>query len=402
MTLSTIEPLLVIATAAVLSPILADLSGPLRVPDVVIQLLLGIVVGPQVLGLARPDSLVNDLSDMGLAFLMFLAGYELNLRRIRGQPLALATIGWWASVLLGLGSSFLLAGFGLVIDPLVVGLAFTTTALGTLLPILRDAAIAETGFGTLILAVGTVGEFFPIVAVAILLDDQHRLRTGVLLGLFVLLAAGTALLAARIRSRHLLRLMRRNLQSSAQLPVRVALLVILVLVVLAFQLGLDVLLGAFAAGIVVRRLVRGQDVETIGSKLEGIGFGFLIPVFFVVSGIRFGLRALVGSPVAILHLPLFFLLLLVVRGLPTLAVYRRHLGMAERQALGLFSATGLPLIVVITTVGLAEQRLVAANAAALVGAGMLSVLVCPLLGLARLRAATPPRARAATPNDPPG
>lgn len=180
-------------------------------------------------------------------------------------------------------------------------------------------------------------------------------------------------------------LLRRNLHSSAQLPVRVAILLILLLVYLAFELNLDVLLGAFSAGIVVRLFTAGEQSEVIGGKLEAIGFGFLVPIFFVVSGMKFDIHIFEREPWTLARIPLFVALFLVVRGVPVYALYRKVLTRAQRMPMALFSATGLPLVVVITGLAVSDGRMTRENAAALVAAGMVSVLVFPLTGLARLR-----------------
>jgi Kef-type K+ transport system membrane component KefB len=386
-TLTTVSTLVLIALVAVASPILSELTGRLNVPDVVIEILLGIIIGPAVLAIAHPDSVVTAFSDMGLSYLMFLAGFELDLARIRGRSLELAAIGWGISLALALLVAAALVTIGTVLDAVVVGLALTTTALGTLLPILRDAGLVEGRFGSRMMAIGSVGEFGPIVAVAIMLDHRNPIQTSLLLGLFVVVAVATTLVAARPHPPKIIRLLHRHLQSSAQLPVRVAVLFIFSLVYLAFRLGLDVLLGAFAAGIVIRLLVRGSDSDIVKDKLEAIGFGFLIPIFFIVSGMNFHLTALVSSPAALLRVPLFLVLFLVVRGTPALLLYRRDLPRHQRAPLALFSATALPLVVVITSIGVAEGRMRPVNAAALVGAGMLSVLIYPMAARALLRRA---------------
>jgi Kef-type K+ transport system membrane component KefB len=301
------------------------------------------------------------------------------------------------SFALALGFAFVLVSSGLALDTLIVGLALTTTALGTLLPIVADAGVLATGFGTYLVGIGTVGEFGPIVVVAVLLTGKDPRITAVLLVAFVAVAALSAVLATRVHPPRFVALLRRHLNSSSQLPVRVSVLLVLSLVYLAFELGLDVLLGAFAAGIVVRLLTKGDDSDVIKGKLEAIGFGFLIPIFFIVSGIHFDLHILVSRHSALLRLVLFLALMAVVRGLPALVLYRRELSLSERVPLALFSATGLPLIVVITTIGTTEGRMLPENAAALVGAGMLSVLLFPAIGLRRLRAAQRP---GALPDDP--
>lgn len=382
---STLSSLLVIAVVAVLAPALAYLLRRLRIPSVVIEIGLGIIVGPAVLGLAHTDEFINGFADLGLTFLMFLAGYEIELSRIKGKPLNRATTGWFISLVLGLALAYPLVTSGVVRSDLIVGLALTTTALGTLLPILSDSGDAETPFGTQVLAIGTVGEFLPVVAIAILLTSDRPLGTAMLLVLFVVIAVAAALVAARPRSPRVLTLLRTNLHTSAQLPVRVSVVLIILLVWIASRLGLDVLLGAFAAGVVVRLFSAGRDEETVRVKLEAIGFGFLIPIFFVVSGMRFDLEALVAEPASFVRLPLFLVLFLVVRGLPVFLLYRKDVPGPDRVPLALFSGTALPLVVVITSIGVQTQRMVPANAAALVGAGMLSVLIYPQLALAMRR-----------------
>ena len=382
-----IPTLVLVAAIAAVSPVIAELTRRIGIPDVVIEILLGIMVGPYVLKLAHPDSVVNGFSQMGLAFLMFLAGFELDLLRIRGRPLKLAAAGWVASVVLGLAFALAFVSVGLALDSVVLGLAFTTTALGTLLPVLRDAGVFDTDFGRYVMAVGTVGEFGPIVAVALLLTKQDPLVTGLLLVVFIATAVVASLLAIRRRPPRMVAMMRRNLNSSAQLPVRVSVLLILLLIYLAFELGLDVLLGAFAAGIVVRLFTAGEDSEVIRAKLEAIGFGFLVPIFFVVSGIHFDLHALIDKPTAFLRVPLFLVIFLVVRGAPVLFLYRKALTGVLRVPLAFFAGTGLPLIVVITSIGVSVGKMRPENAAALVAAGILSVVLYPLLGLRGLRRA---------------
>ena len=382
-----IPTLVLIAAIAVLAPFLADRLKRFNVPDVVLELGFGIIVGPFVLKLAHPDSVVSGLSDIGLAFLMFLAGYEIDLQKMRGKPLKLGALGWLLSVAIAISLASVLVRSGFALDTLIVGLALTTTALGTLLPMLRDAGVLDTPFGPYFLAAGTVGEFGPIVAVAILLTKKDPLITSVLLVLFVALAVGSALLATRSQPPPMVALLRRHLDSSAQLPVRVSVLFVFVLAYVAFKLGLDVLLGAFAAGVVVKLFTVGEDSTVIKGKLEAIGFGFLIPIFFVVSGMRFNLHVLISSPKDFLRIPLFLALFLVVRGIPAFVLYRSALPKEEHVPFALFSSTGLPLIVVITDLGVSQGRMIPENAAALVGAGMLSVLIFPMLGLNRLRRA---------------
>jgi Kef-type K+ transport system membrane component KefB len=379
---SAIPTLVLIGLAAVLAPIIAEgLRRFIAVPEVVIQILLGIMLGPYVLKLAHSNNIVSALSDFGLTYLMFLAGTELDLATMRRGHLGRAAGSWGISLVLALGVGVVLRASGLVLDHVVVALCLTTTALGTLLPILHDAGALRTPVGPSILSVGAVGEFGPIVAVAVLLTNRDPRLTFLLLAVFVAVAVVAALLAMQVQPPRFIALLRRHLYSTAQLPVRISVLLVILLVYLALKLSLDVLLGAFAAGVVVRLFIKGEDSEPITSKLEAIGFGFLIPIFFIESGINFDLHALIHMPKVLLLVPMFTIIFLFTRGLPTWVFFRGVLTKVEARTLAVLSATGLPIIVVITTLGVSEHRMKPQNAAALVAAGMLSVLVYPLVGL---------------------
>ena len=387
MTLATVSTLALIAIVAAIAPVLAECTGRLAIPGVVFEILLGIVVGPAVLGLAHPGSVITALESMGLSCLMFLAGFEIDLQLVRGRPLRLAATGWMISLGLALLVGVALTLAGAATDAIALGLALTTTALSTLLPILRDSGLSRGRLGTRVMAIGSVGEFGPVLVIAVFLTHRNPVTTALRLFVFVVAVVAAVMLAARPLSPRLLQFLRRHLHSSAQMPIRVAVFLIASLGLLAFRLGFSVLLGAFAAGIVVRLFVRGQDSEVVHGKLEAIGFGFLVPIFFVVSGMRLDVRALFATPGALLLVPLFLVLLVVVRGAPVLLLYRRDLPRRELAPLALLSATGLPLIVVITTLGVTLGNMRPVNAAALVAAGMLSVLLYPTLARGLLQRA---------------
>ena len=270
-----------------------------------IQIVFGILLGPYVLNLAHPNNIVTALADFGLTYLMFLAGTELDLSTMRQGHLGRAAGSWGTSLVLALAVGVFLHATGLVLDHVVVALCLTTTALGTLLPILHDAGVLRTPVGPSILSVGAIGEFGPIVAVAVLLTNRDPRLTFLLLALFVAVAVVAALLATQVHPPRFIALMRKHLHSTAQLPVRISVLLVILLVYLAEKLSLDVLLGAFAAGVVVRLFIKGEDSEPITSKLEAIGFGFLIPIFFIDSGIKFDLHALIHMPKVLLLVPMF-------------------------------------------------------------------------------------------------
>ncbi|HEX2361853.1 MAG TPA: cation:proton antiporter [Jiangellaceae bacterium] len=387
MTGATVGALVIVVAVAVVAPIVADrLHTWLAVPVVVAEILLGILVGPDVLGLVTETDVISALSDLGLAFLMFLAGYEIDFARIKGRPLRLSVVGWLSSLVLGVAIGVGLAGAD---TGLVVGLALTTTALGTILPILRDAGQAASPFGSRVLAVGAVGEFGPILAIAFAFSGDRPIHTTAVLLVFAIAGLLAAMVARRPRHPQLARLVTATLGTSAQLGVRICVFVVIGMFALAELLGLDPVLGAFVAGVVAHLFLAAgseHEEEAVVSRLEGIGFGFFIPLFFVVSGVRFDLDALVSDGQALLVLPVFLGMFLLVRGLPTWLLHRRELAGREPVALGLFAATALPLVVVITSIGVDEGALSPAIAASLVGSGMISVLLFPMLGLRLLPA----------------
>jgi Kef-type K+ transport system membrane component KefB len=394
-----VQSFFVITAVAVLAPMATALLR-LPLPAVVLEIGLGIVIGPQLLGWAQPDAVINFLSEVGMLFLFFLAGMEIEFHLIRGRPATLGAAGWALSVIIALTAAVGLAWSDQIQDPLYVGAALCTTAMGTLMPILRDSGTLDTRFGNFVLAAGAVGEFGPVILISILLTgDRGSVTSVVVLCLFLLLAAAAAFVALQFRPERVVRLLEATMHTSSQLPVRLAVVTLAALVFLSAELELDVVLGGFAAGIIVG-LVRDRDPHgALPVKLEAVGFGFFVPIFFVVSGIEFDAEALVESPGAMLRLPLFLALFLVARGVPALLLYRGALPQgADRWSLAFYSATQLPLVVAITSLALDAGRMRPENAAALVGAAMVSVLLFPVTAL-RIRgqgpgAATAPAVRA--------
>ena len=380
--------LFVVAAVAAAAPFVVDLPLRVRVPVVVVEIVLGIVVGPQVLGITHQDALIEFLGQFGLTFLFFMAGLEIDFDRIRGRPIELAGAGWAMSAVLGLLAAGVLHVTGIVVSELLVGVAVSTTALGALVPILRDSGALQTRFGGYVVAAGAVGEFGPIVLFSLLLTrDADRPVVALLLIAFTLIAIGGAVAGARLPERALHRLA-RTMHSTGQLPMRLALFIMLGLVYLARELDQELILGAFAAGIVVGLASRGAEAEPLKVKLEGMGFGFLIPIFFISSGLTFDLDAVLSTTGGLVRVPLFLALFLICRGAPALLLYRGALDRGRRISLAFFSATGLPIIVAITQLGVATGRMRSETAAALVAAGMLSVFAYPLLALRIERGAT--------------
>src|SRR5215207_3905068 len=379
------ESFLTVVAVGAIAALAAGLIGPrLTIPVVVLEIVLGILVGPELLGLAEPDDFLDFFSSLGLGMLFFFAGYEIDFERIRGDPLKLGALGWLLSLALAYSLGGLLSLTGLVLSLLFVGSALATTAIGTLIPILSDAGELRTRFGTYLLAAGAMGEFGPILLITFVFSTQSAIDNAAILLAFILIAVIAAVVGVRGVGRHWA-LFERTLETSGQLAVRVAVVAVFALASLASSLGLDLLLGGFVAGVIVRIALKGHEVAIFESKLTAVGYGFFIPFFFVVSGIKFNLGALTENPVRLLELPLFLALFFVVRGAPALLLYRTALDRRARLALAFFSSTELPLVVAITTIAIDEGHMRSSTAASLVGAAILSTLIFPLVGL-RLRA----------------
>ena len=368
--------LLVIAAIAAATPLLV---GLLRLPvaEVVLMLGFGILFGPEVLGWIQLDEAINLLAELGLAFLFFAAGLELEKHAIRGRSGKLALIGWLVSAALALIVTGVLEVTGIVDDFLGVAICLTSTALGTLLPVLRDKGLLKTPFGTYFMGAGAIGEFGPVLAISLLLTTKSF---GLAL-LSVLLFGAIALAFAKVpqwfRTDKVLNVIERGQETSSQTAVRLTALLLVALLAVAEGFGLDVVLGAFIAGIIIKQLAPANEEGALQKKVEGIAFGVFIPIFFIVSGARLDIDSIIANPSLLL---IFFVLLLLVRGVPQFFIYRRAIPQAkERAGYSLYVATALPIIVAVTSVELGAGLMSTSVAAALVGAGALSVLVFPLI-----------------------
>jgi Kef-type K+ transport system membrane component KefB len=370
----------IVVVAALAAVLVATVPRRFAPPVVVLELVMGILIGPQVFDLAHTDDFVDFFSNLGLGMLFFFAGYEIDFERIKGRPMELGALGWVLSVGLAYAIGGLLAAAGIVLSFLYTGSAMATTAIGTLIPILRDNGELKTRFGTYLLAAGGAGEFGPILLVTLVLSTANPVHESVILLAFVALALALALVSVRYGWRGWPAL-ERTFEASSQLAVRVTVVLIFGLVLLAGDLGLDILLGGFVAGMITRLALKGHELAVFESKLTAVGFGFFVPFFFVTSGIAFDLDAL-GSAGAIAKLVLFFALFLVVRGAPAMLLYRGILNLRDRAALAFYCATELPLVVAITTIAIDEGHMRTSTAAGLVGAAMLSTLVYPFVGFA--------------------
>jgi Kef-type K+ transport system membrane component KefB len=366
-----------VSAAAALAPWISERLAFLRLPVIALELLLGIAIGPQGLGLATVSASLPYLSQMGMATLFFLAGMEIDLRRLRGTPLRLGIVSWVLSLALGAALAHGLLAAGWISGWVIVGVVLSTTALGVISPVLRDMELADTPLGLCATACGFMGEIGPILIASVLFAAQGgELQQGGLTLLFILVSIALCWGSLRVRPPRLIRLLSRTMNRSGQWPIRLCLLLLAALVVLAELLGLDLALGAFAAGLAVGLANRDADSEILHHKLDAIGFGFLVPIFFITSGMKLDMRSLLDHPASLLVVAAVALALLVARGLPAL-VFKSMFGPREVVALGFYSATSLSLIVAFTNAAVAVGRMPVTEGTTLVAAGLVSVLAYP-------------------------
>jgi Kef-type K+ transport system membrane component KefB len=372
--------LVIILGASSLAALLSRIHGRIVLPTVVVEIVLGILIGPQVLDIAEVGNYITFLSNFGLALLFFFAGLEVIEKRVPTAALRRGTLGWGLSLAIGLTIGALLQAAGLDAEWWLLGVAVATTALGTLVPILSDARLLGTPLGTAILGTGVAGEFWPIIFISVFLTSVYgAFDEIVLLVVFGVIVTAAARIALRARPPRVLRVLQETMHTTGQFAVRSSIFLLGALVLLAAGAGFEFVLGAFAAGLVVGLALDSPEGEVVRMRLEGIGFGFLIPIYFVVTGMNFDLDSFLTVNGLALG-ALFLAILFVVRGASSL-LWLRELKRRETLGLALFGATELPLIVAIVGIAL-ERGAIADNVgASLIGAGMISVLLFPLVGM---------------------
>jgi Kef-type K+ transport system membrane component KefB len=380
--------LLIVVAVAFAAPFVLGLFPRVKLPSVVLEIIAGIVIGPSVLGIVEVDQPIEVISVIGLAFLLFLAGLEIDFSKLRGQVLHLTLLGFVASFGIAVVVALLLKTTGLIETPLLVAIILCATSLGVLVPVLKDAGQISSTFGQLIIAAGTIADFGAVILLSVFFSGEGGVgSTLLLIGGLVLLAI-VVFIAVRgaERSAVIQTDLVRLQDTTAQIRVRGAVVLLVGFAAIADQLGLESILGAFMAGAILSLLDRDERMThpEFRRKLEAVGFGIFIPVFFVTSGIKYDLDALLASAENVIMVPIFLAALVVVRGLPAV-VYRRLLSPRQTAIAGLMQATSLPFIVAATAIGQDLGLIGAAEGAALIGAGLLSVLLFPILGLSLLR-----------------
>lgn len=383
--------LVIVCLVAFAAPLLLGLVPKLRLPAVVLEILAGILIGPAVLGWVTVDEPIRVLSVLGLSFLLFLAGLELDTKLLRGPRLRLALLAFVVSGALAFAIALALNLAGMVPSTLIVAVVLSATALGIVAPVLKDAGEGSSEFGQLVVAGASISDFATVLALSLLFARETDDRSAQLLlvgGFVVLTTLIVVALSAAERSSRLGGVLLRLQDSTAQIRIRGAFLLLVAFAALAEHFGLEVILGTFVAGALLAILDRDyvQTHPKFHEKLEAIGFGVFVPVFFVTSGVQFDAGALFADLGTIARVPIFLLALLAARGLPAL-LYRPLVGGDRALVAGLLQATSLPFIVAATAIGVEVDALTRTNASALVAAGLLSVVIFPMTAVTLLRRA---------------
>ena len=382
------DNLLIVVAVTFVAPLTLGFFPSVKLPSVVLEILAGIVIGPSVLGIVHVDEAISVISVLGLAFLLFLAGLEIDFQRLRGQVLRVTLIAFVVSFGIALLVALVLKATGLIETPLLIAIILCATSLGVLIPVLKDAGEISSTFGQLIVAAGTIADFGAVILLSIFFSGEGGVGSTLLLigGLVVLAVVVFIAVKGADRSSLLRQDLLRLQDTTAQIRVRGAVVLLVGFAAIADSLGLESILGAFIAGAVLSLLDKDEQMTHPGfrRKLEAVGFGIFIPVFFVTSGVNYDLDALTSSASNLLMVPIFLAALVAARGLPAL-FYRRLLDTKHIAIAGLMQATSLPFIVAAVAIGEDLNLVTAAEGAALIGAGLLSVLLFPLIGLGLLK-----------------
>ena len=373
------ENLIVVAITMALAAGIPALLPRLPLSGVVLEVVLGVIIGPQVMGLVHPHLTLNFMANFGLGMLFLMAGFEMDPTVLSGRPIRHAVVGWALSAVIAFGAAGLLTQAGLASGWLLTGLALTTSSIGSLLPMLRDAGLLSPPYGPMVLAAGAIGEAAPVIVLSLVLAQGRAPLQAMIMLAFAAGGIGAVIMASRASSGYLATIIARTMGTSGQLPMRLAICVLILLAVLSEQLQIDMVLGAFVAGAMVRAALDRRHDEAVSARLDGLGSAFLVPIFFVTSGVHLDVASLFSDPMALMTMPLYAALMLVARGLPALVLYRADLPSSQCIGLALHSGTQLSLVVAITGIAVHRGLMPGAQGAALVGGGILTTVLYPAI-----------------------
>ncbi len=389
MNTNSIYGLLIIATVAFGIPFLLRLTPLRRFPASVAEIVAGILIGPAGFGWVKIDLPIHLFALIGLGFLLFFAGLEINLYRLKSSLMARVGIGFLFSFGLALLAGYTLLATGQVQSPLYMAILLAATALGMVVPLMHDQGVIETDFGQLVIDSATVAQFGTLLLLSLFFTNattQLNVKL-VFLGGFLLVAIALAFVLMRLeRSKRLANVFLNLMDTSSQIRVRGAFMLLMVFLALAQVMGIQVLLASFVAGVILRAIdPHGMRRHPIFyQKLSAVGFGVFVPVFLVATGVQLDFSALTAHVSTLLRVLFFLLALLIVRVLPAL-IYRPLVGTRKAVIVGLFQAMSLTFLVAGIQIGLQLDLISKVNAAALIAAAVLAALICPFLATTLLR-----------------
>ena len=368
---------LVIAMVIVAS--IPALLPRLVVPIVVLEIITGALIGPQALGLVHPHQITNFLAHFGLGLLFLMTGFEMDPSKLKGEPIRNAVLGWLMSITIAFIIANSLYRFGLTKNIALTATAISTTAISAMLPILRDSGQLSPPYGPYVLSAGLMGKIGPLLFLAVISSDRDPFKE-ILLTVFFLAGAIIAFfILQKLNGSHLSKIIGKTMHTSVQFPMRLAMCALILLVSLSEYLKIDTALGAFVAGLLLRAIIHSDYDEDISARFDGVASALLIPIFFLISGTRLDIPSLIANREAMFMIPVYSVLMLVVRGAPALLLYRSSLNVKQRFRLALHSSTQISLVVVITDIGIGKGLISSMQGAQLVGGSILTILIYPII-----------------------
>ncbi len=380
-------PLMVVLALAFVVPFI--LARFPRLPVVIGEIVFGVIVGPYVLGWVREDAILTFMSDIGLAFLMFLAGMEINFdllfsdrKRKKNEPnVVLLSLTIYAlTIVLAVSGAFLLRRIGVEGDAWLLAFVLSATSLGVLLPILKERGLLETRYGQVLFLSAMLADFITVILLTvylITLDKGFDPEIFTIALLFVLFLMLFRLGPRMLRIKSVSSLIERLSSATVQIKVRGAIAILMGFVVLAEFVDAELILGAFLAGMIISLLKRPEDSGLV-HNLEAFGFGFFVPVFFIMVGVNLDINSLLSSPQSLLMLPIILGFSILIKVLPMIAALR-YFGAKDLLLGGLLLNTHLSLEIAVAVIGVRSELLSQATGTVLIVFSLLTVMLMPLL-----------------------
>ncbi|MCD6425343.1 MAG: monovalent cation:proton antiporter family protein [Anaerolineales bacterium] len=387
-------PLLIVIFLAFLVPITLSRFRKLRLPIVVGEIIAGIIIGRSGFGLVQHHEVVLDLlAELGFVFLMFLSGMEIDFSSLGlfsskkksenqpASPIRLAAISFLLTLGLSILIGFAFTRAGLASSPWMIALILSTTSLGVVVPVLKEQGLSSGRYGQTLLIAALIADFATMLLITVVVAAlSHGLTLDILLiGLlfvaFFLVYYFGGIFFNRIKG--IRRVLEELSSATSQIKVRAAFTMMLIFVALAEMLGTEIILGAFLAGAIISLLKRPEDSELV-HQLDAIGYGFFIPIFFIMVGVDFNLASLINSPSALLLVPYLLLAAAIVKLLPAL-VLKTSFSWRQTLAAGTLLSSRLSLIIAASAIGMRIGVISEPFNASIILVAIITVVIAPPL-----------------------